>query len=70
MANTIHLMEMERLMNFRPNGDEDKSVWMPNRDGVFSINTAWHELSRKKVEVKWHNLVWHKNYIPQHSLVL
>lgn len=70
LVNIIHLIEMRSLINFQTNEDKDKIVWLSNKDDVFSINSTWNKLRRKKKEVKWHSLVWHKNYFLRHSLIL
>lgn len=48
----------------------DRLVWMPNSKGKLMTNFAWQELRHKGNVVVWSNLVWHKNNIPKHSIIL
>lgn len=54
----MHLMEIITLVNL-------------SKDSECSIKLAWCDLRRRKKEVNWHYLVWHKKYIiPRHFFIL
>ena len=48
---------------------EDKLVWIPSKDGEFSIRSTYHALRTVKPRVGWARLIWFKGRIPKHSFI-
>lgn len=72
-----------KILNFReiargkikyPVGDgrtsRDRIVWAESPNGKFSIKSAWNSVRHRETVVGWHKLVWFKNLIPRHAIIL
>ncbi|XP_042482204.1 uncharacterized protein LOC122062621 [Macadamia integrifolia] len=47
---------------------EDRCVWSPNTDGIFSTKSAWNTIRRKKDSISWEALIWSKKLQPRISI--
>ena len=58
-------------LNLLPNSSlEDKWLWQPSSDGIFSIKSAYKTLCLPGACVLWSKLVWNKKTIPRHNFIL
>lgn len=70
LANSLNLWEVKAMMVDNPNGGNDVLRRTPNLLGKFTIRSTWNELRVKKREVTWAHIVWHKKFIPYHTIIL
>ncbi|XP_050238092.1 uncharacterized protein LOC126687576 [Mercurialis annua] len=47
----------------------DKVIWKLQKNGVFTVNSAWKEMNSNQDRVSWHSIVWFPGQIPRHSFV-
>lgn len=65
------LQAWEYLENFckvNPN-EADKVTWKSQKNGVFTVNSAWKNMTTNQDRVPWHSIVWFPGQIPRHSFV-
>lgn len=68
--NSSALLEIKGASMKNPSGGLDSIAWLRTTNSQLSIKSAWNEVMNKKREVKWAELVWHKKYIPKHTIVI
>ncbi|KAF5182221.1 hypothetical protein FRX31_028192, partial [Thalictrum thalictroides] len=53
-----------------PSGEQDDRVWKPNREGVFSVKSAFNTIRRKGQPVWWHSCVWGSHTHPKEGALM
>lgn len=44
---SIELMELNELSKPRISNEADSTIWVPDKNGIFSVKSAWNELRKK-----------------------
>ncbi|CAL1361156.1 unnamed protein product [Linum trigynum] len=51
-------------------GNGSNTLWQGEQMKQFSMSRVWNDIREKKPEVQWWRLVWAKEIIPKHGLIL
>ncbi|KAI8527725.1 hypothetical protein RHMOL_Rhmol12G0096800 [Rhododendron molle] len=74
---------MREVKDFTPEGFlpdvfvEDSVIWIPSKNGIFSMKSAWNTIRRVlpaqewcKVAQEWCKVVWFKGHVPRWAFIL
>lgn len=70
IATSTNLIKVKSLVNFMLTREKDRIIWLLKHNDKFSINSTQNEIKYQGIQVSWSNIVWHKNSILRHSLIL
>jgi hypothetical protein len=69
-ASSEDLVVIQSRLPGIPIGVMDEPVWTIAKSGTYSSTDTWTHLRKKKTNVIWWHLVWHKYAIPKQAFIL
>lgn len=67
----LKLRDIARGKMISVGGDgRPKMLWLGSPNGTFSVSRAWEDIRNRSTQVPWYRVVWFKDKVPRHALIL